>query len=95
MAQQADKSRTFKTIKEITPEESLRAKKIVKEMCQIMESTFLNPPDESNLARLRKMREELQDMGFLVECQYGLNPVDLKLTVHIVLYVLKEPGKLS
>lgn len=85
----------YKSAKEITPEDSLRAKKIVKEMCQIMESTFLNPPDESNLARLRKMREELQKMGFLVECQYGLNPADLKLTVHIVLYALKEPSRLS
>lgn len=85
----------YKSAKEITPEDSLRAKKIVEEMRKIMESTFLNPPDESNLARLRKIREELQDAGFLVVCQYEFNPHDLKLSVRIILYTLKEPPRLS
>ncbi len=76
--------------KDISPEVSLRAKKIAGEMRKRMERSFLLPPDKGNLAELRSMRKELEDMGFLVVANFELDFSSLKLRAVVTLYVLRD-----
>lgn len=77
----------YKFAKEITPEMSLRAKKLAFELKEAMEAKLLD--------RIDIVKSELEEMGFLVCTEHSDDPGTNKAVIHVTLHVLKEKSVFS
>ena len=83
------------TAKEVTPDTSLKAKKLALEMKKLIEDNFLLAPDEDMHQRLRLIRSQLIDLGFYCTYSLDLDLQNRRLAAHVTIYVLKEPNHIS
>lgn len=69
-----------------------RAKELAAELKEILEESLIKDPDLTDIpmARARAIREEIQQMGFVVSWEANLNTETLSLAVEITLW---EPKK--
>lgn len=75
---------------QFTDEELEKIKTIVNELKDKIDSTFLLPPDETNIAEIKALREALELMGFTVTVKYNFDVVNMTLDSEVKLWWPKE-----
>lgn len=55
-----------------------------------IDSTFLEEPNETNIAEIKALRASLEAKGFTVTVKYNFDAVNMTLDVEVMLWLPKE-----
>ncbi len=73
--------------------EKARARKLAQELRDKMAEYFPRETTDEEMAQVRKLREELEAMGFRVEWSVGFNLSTLSSTAEVRLWIPKEASE--